>query len=171
MPESFLQYFIHEDLYLLKEDLDRAKSPVAEAEANAAPKPVEAVLASGQNKRAVLVLVANDGATATPPGEKALLMKILASAKLSLHDIALVEFDLQHVHEARRHWEQVAHQALITFGLHSDASTSLYDVRSATGDARLPALHAHALPDLASDDSKKRQLWNGLKQLFPELNR
>jgi hypothetical protein len=122
----------------------------------------------GNNQKKILILVNYPDKPVMPDSDLTFLLSILNACKLSLNDVAILNYATQ---------EEIPYQTLIME--FKPKIILLFGVQQAS--IRMPILFpdfqiqpfmdirflsSPPLLSLQEDDSKKRKLWTGLKQLF-----
>lgn len=133
----------------------------------AAPPAAPTLNFLGKNKKNIVVLVDHDNAPILPDAELNFLTSILAACKLSLADIAIVNFHTADTALLKELMDQSARNVLL-FDV-SPLSIGLpinfphFQVQSFN---QRTYVCAPGLSAIEKDKGLKMQLWNGLKQLF-----
>lgn len=122
----------------------------------------------GKNEKKILVLVNETDTTFLPVTDLNLLINILSACKITMADIALINFDKN---------REINYDILMNY--FEPASVLLFGINPA--DLQFPMHFPHyqlqhynnqtyicapALPILATDKEKKKQLWNSLQKHF-----
>lgn len=165
---NFLPHFIHEEIYLIKEE----KISVASDQPNDVEiqQPDNAqqnteLKYEGKNLKKILVLISNAETNFLHESEKIFLGKILHAVQLNFEDIAIVNTaKINDLHKIN-HFDC---RYMISFGVVNDHLTinnitPFYKIINQEG---VTFLLSDPLKTIEKDQDKKRKLWNSLKQLF-----
>lgn len=121
----------------------------------------------GKNRKGILVISSSENAAFLTDSEFSFLTSILMACKLTLEDVAVVNWlhfeglSEQILNEVRSDKVLLFHVNPVTFGLPINFphfQTQQFDGRT--------YLYAPSLGDIEADLGVKKQLWNSLKRLF-----
>jgi len=124
--------------------------------------------ALGNNQKQVLILVNYTDSQVISDPELSFLLTILNACKLTLNDVVIVNFTTQENITYQKLVQEFKPKVVLLFGV-KQASISMpvlfpdFQVQSFM-DIRF--LSSPPLQSLQQDDTIKRKLWTGLKQLF-----
>lgn len=162
---SFLPYFITEDIYVVSEEaVDTAEQPsmVAESIPEYKPTPIKY---KGTNRKGILILIENSEGEYLNSDDELFLTKILQAVSIQFEDIALVNIT------AVENFDQILainHQTAIAFTskyarLNTEITTELYQIQT---QETTQILLAHPLHEISQEKEKKMKLWKQLQVLF-----
>lgn len=164
---NFLPHFIKEEIYIIKDNVtteqvqETQSSPTLSSEAN---EPVaEYVKADplkfkGKNLKNVVILVPE-----VIEEEIEFLQKILGAVKFTLDDCALVSLA---ENTELTQLDEISPKVILAFGINKDKYSlpaTLYEISS---ESELKTLKADGLSSISTDNTKKKQLWEALQDLF-----
>ena len=129
--------------------------------------PSEKVKFLGKNAKKIIVVVSNDAAPFLPDEELSFLTNILSACRLSLADIALVNFKNSGEQELQQ-LIQSSGEKIFLFGI--DPLTiglpiNFPQFQLQSFDKRI-YLYAPGLPELEREKPLKTRLWTSLKSIF-----
>lgn len=173
---SFLPYFIQEEIYLIQTPEEEKavinKGALPDNSLGEISEPEHAyndgeLHYEGKNLKRVLILTENSKADYLTKEEKIFLGKILHAINLNFEDIALINTHSlpDNVLQKINHFDC---QYIISFGVTSEqlilnGSTPLYQIKKQNN---ISLLLSDPLYLIEKDQTRKRKLWNCLKQLF-----
>ncbi len=132
-----------------------------------APPAAPALNFLGKNKKSIVVLVDHDDAPILPDAELNFLTSILAACKLSLVDIAIINFRTADIGLLKELMDKSSRNVLLfdvpplSIGL--PINFPHFQVQSFN---QRTYVCAPGLGEIEKDKGLKMQFWNGLKQLF-----
>jgi hypothetical protein len=171
--EALLTQLFKEDIYLiLKDDLNHIEEKVV-AEIKTSPvdivaKKVEIVETLrvvnflGQNKKQILIILANQGEVICTAANLDFLTKILNAIKLSLDDVALIDESL---FDRQKH-QLPPFQQLVSFGSAAFFTAQSMTIPNTKYMTSKTILHADSIEMVQADVMLKKQLWGALQQMF-----
>jgi len=173
MEESneFLKYIYNDDIYLIdklsinkNEELEENGAPNKNQDQTPIVKEPLPISYFGKNEQGILILVNDPANDLLNQSDLDLLMKIVESGlRYSKNDFALVNTAKFPSYQIL---DEVEYHYLIAFGIDLSSifpDQSLYSIQDVDGKK---VLFSEDLSVLATDESKKRQLWNSLKSMF-----
>ena len=165
---SFLPYFITEDIYVVSEDVTEIIAPTEEVTVVAESTPeyiAPSIKYKGENKKGILILVENKEAEYLNSEDEIFLSKILQAVGIQLDDIALVNLKAEHKLEQIL---KIEHTTAIAFTakyaqLNSEIAKDLYQIHT---HENVKILLADPLHEISQEKEKKMKLWKQLQVLF-----
>jgi hypothetical protein len=154
--------------FLLRDLYKETLVELYEIQQSADKKPELKDYALGNNQKQVLILVSYADIEVIPDTELSFLLTILNACKLTLNDVVIVNFTTQENITYQKLVQEFKPKVVLLFGV-KQASISMpvlfpdFQVQSFM-DIRF--LSSPPLQNLQQDDTIKRKLWTGLKQLF-----
>ena len=170
MEENYelLKYLFHEDLFIIDETVKPQNNTESliqtEADNLSIVQDAEPITFFGKNGKGILILIHEPENNLPKQADLDFLMKIVESGlKYSKNDFALVNTSKYLVNHVL---SEIPHDYLIAFGepkLYDNRARQLYELYDEEGKKKL---FAEGLSVIASNESKKRKLWNALKTMF-----
>ena len=138
-------------------------------------KPASALIQSnsisylGNNQKKIMILVRSSTAIYLPDDELNFLLGILTACKLSMADIALINFSKNPFLVYKDVTEELMAEKIFLFGVGPDElglplQFPLYQIQHFNNQVYLSAV---SLNELQTDKEEKMKLWNCLKKIFP----
>ncbi|MEY3416012.1 MAG: hypothetical protein RL060_123 [Bacteroidota bacterium] len=171
--EALLTQLFEEDIYLiLKDDVNHVEEKLV-AEIKTLPVETPATKVEivesltvvnflGQNKKQILIILANQGTAICTAPNLDFLTKILNAIKLSLDDVALIDESLFD----RKKYQLPPFQQLVSFGSASFFTAQSMPIPTAKYLSSKTILHADSIEMVQADVLLKKQLWGALQQMF-----
>ena len=150
------------DLHLLLDEpiyvLDKSISPdsTIAVEDNPAPKPI--IQYKGGFEKKIIVLFQDESKQQISSENETFLLKIMSAVHLGPADIAILNIE-----EAPNWQESLEPDVVLGFGIES-SPIALYELQNIN---ECTHFYADSLSIIAEDVGFKRQLWEGLKKMFP----
>jgi len=170
MEENYelLKYLFHEDLFIIDETAksqNNTESLIQTETDNLSivqdPEPINFF---GKNEKGILILIHESESNLPKQPDLDFLMKVVESGlKYSKNDFALVNTSKYLVNHVL---SEIPYDYLIAFGepkLYDNRDRQLYELYYEEAKKKL---YAERLSVIASNESKKRKLWNALKTMF-----
>jgi DNA polymerase III psi subunit len=154
--------------FLLRDLYKESLVELNEIQQSAVKKPELKDNALGNNQKQVLILVNYADSQVISDPELSFLLTILNACKLTLNDVVIVNFATEEKITYQKLVQEFKPKVVLLFGV-KQASISMpvlfpdFQVQSFM-DIRF--LSSPPLQSLQQDDTIKRKLWTGLKQLF-----
>lgn len=122
----------------------------------------------GGNRRQVAVVVQHRGIPFLPDQELAFLTNILAACKLSIADIAIINFESMEELVLQEGLEQLNSRQVLLFGVEPLAIglPIHFPVFQLQQFSKRTYVQAPPLSEIENDKNLKQKLWNSLKSLF-----
>ncbi len=180
---SFLKSFLTEDLYILKEEKNKASEEASVSEQhnekeyqikehtkeNNLKEPTQEIISKpfppskGSFNKKIFITVQESESEFIKDSDLDFLLKILSAVKLTLDDVAIVNTTKKEINIEDLHNWSVTHYMSFTGVANSIQNTSLYSPLLAE---KIHFLTCDKLDDIAKDKTKKQQLWTALQRLF-----
>jgi hypothetical protein len=142
--------------------------PPAESGPARTDKPETAWKSLGNNQKNILVVVNNNGIAFLPDNELSFLTGVLGACKLSLDDVAIINFSNHHGMDYKEMITHFKSRVVLLFDLEPAAfglpmSFPYYQIQPFSGNS---FLYSPSLKELENDRVEKSKLWVCLKRLF-----
>lgn len=154
MNESkFLGNLYDEDIYLIKESIPSEEKQQEEVK----------IEIKGDNRKGIVVLIDYPQANFLPGNLDEFFQKIMSAVSLTYKDIALINLAQAAIDEI-----PLPHTKILTFGISKIPGLNLdlkrYEIIK---ENDIEILNADSLKDISENKELKGQLWNSIRQLFP----
>lgn len=142
------------------------EDPVSNPKVNS-PKKTE-IVSLGENKSQVLFIINDPGHKFLPDEEMELLTKLVSACKLSIADIALVNFS-SNKYSYHQYNEQFQPKRILIFGVKNAELELPFDIPhfQVQQFQKQFYLTAPPLKEFLNNTALKKELWTRLQKLFP----